>query len=100
LKAREPEEVWREHIRRFAETCHLLLDAGLIVIVTAVELTQSDLSILKTVIDEEKIETVWLGENITTDIDYTIRVDNGNLLDQSTLRIKRLLQEHGVIFQP
>jgi bifunctional enzyme CysN/CysC len=36
-----------EHIRRLAEVAHILLDSGAILIVTAVELNQHDLEILK-----------------------------------------------------
>ncbi|MFZ3069762.1 MAG: GTP-binding protein [Anaerolineaceae bacterium] len=63
----DPEE-WAEHLRRFAEVCHLMLDTGLILIITAVELTNSDVKILKAIINTEVIETVWLGDEITTDL--------------------------------
>jgi len=51
----------REDIRRFAEMAHIILDSGLILIVSAAELTQEDFSIIKTAIDEDRIETVWVG---------------------------------------
>jgi bifunctional enzyme CysN/CysC len=90
---------WRENVRRFAEVAHLFLDAGMIMIVTAVELTQADLNIIKAVIGEEKIETIWLGEDLTTDITYDLIFHHNEPLEEATVSIKRLLQDHGVIFK-
>jgi len=48
-------------VRRFAEVCHLLLDTGLILIVTAIELTSADVKILKTIINTEIIQNYLAG---------------------------------------
>ncbi|MAT42512.1 MAG: adenylyl-sulfate kinase [Anaerolineaceae bacterium] len=99
LKRNQTPGDWRENIRRFAEVAHLFLDAGMIMIVTAVELTQADLNIIKAVIGEEKIETIWLGEDLTTDITYDLIFHHYEPLEEATVSIKRLLQDHGVIFK-
>ncbi|HVN81982.1 MAG TPA: GTP-binding protein [Terriglobia bacterium] len=57
-----------EHIRRLAEVSHVLLEMGAILIVTAVELTQADLGIFETVVLPDRVETIWVGAHITTDI--------------------------------
>ncbi len=44
-----------EQLRRMAEAVYLLLDAGVIVIVTARDLTDDDMGIIKTIVQEEKI---------------------------------------------
>ena len=36
----------QEHLRRLAEVAHILLDAGMILIVTAIELTEEDLDLI------------------------------------------------------
>lgn len=64
----------REHIRRLAEVAYVLLDAGFILILTAVELTNEDFRIISTVINGKQIETIWVGEEVTTDIKYSLRV--------------------------
>ncbi|MEN4042510.1 MAG: GTP-binding protein [Anaerolineaceae bacterium] len=89
-----------EHIRRLAEISHIFLDAGLILIVTAVELTQQDLKIMQAVIDATQIETIWVGDRVTTDINFDTRVQDGELAENSVIQIKRLLQDHGIIFSP
>ena len=92
---------WAEHIRRMAETAHLFLDSGMILIMTAVELTQEDLKIFNTIINPNQIETVWMGDKITTDITYDIQLlgDEENV-ERSVVQLKRMLQDHGVIFTP
>ena len=51
-----------EHLRRLGEVANLMLDAGVILIVTAAELTQDDLELIKTTVDPDRIETVWVGD--------------------------------------
>ncbi|RCW86898.1 bifunctional enzyme CysN/CysC [Halanaerobium sp. DL-01] len=89
-----------EHLRRLAEVSHLMLDAGAILIVTAVELTQSDLEIIKTTVNPQQIETVWLGENVTTDIDYDLHIPEFTSEKEVSAKIKALLQDRGIIFRP
>ncbi len=89
-----------EHLRRLAEVSHILLDAGAILIVTAVNLTQEDLEIIKTVVDSERIETVWIGENVTTDIFYDLHIPVYESYEKAAIIIKEMLQERGIIFKP
>ncbi len=98
LKRDVPGNSSHKHVRRLAEVANLFLDAGLILIVTAVELEQEDLKILQTVVDPSRIETVWVGENITTDIHFDLKVVDSELAENSVVQIKRLLQDHRFIF--
>jgi bifunctional enzyme CysN/CysC len=50
-----------EHFRRLGEIAHLMLDAGLILIVSAAELGPDDLDILKVSVPAEQIVTIWFG---------------------------------------
>jgi len=88
-----------EHLRRMAEVANLLLDAGIILIITAIGLTRKDLEIINNVVDNEMIETIWLGPN-PTDIESGEFIDNLENLDRSLEEIKMLLQKKGVIFRP
>ncbi len=100
LKKHDSSDGWREHLRRFGEVAHLFLDAGQILIVTAVDLTYSDLSILRTVIDEDKIKTVWIGPSTTTDIEFDLVFHTGKSIEEGAVVIKRMLQDAGLIFKP
>ena len=100
LKRDNPGNNWPEHLRRVSEVCHVLLDAGLILILTAVELNQDDLNIIKTIIQPDKIETIWIGDEVTTDINYDIQVSSTLEHEQSVVQIKRMMQDHGIIFSP
>jgi len=90
----------KEHMRRLAEVANILLDAGIILLVTAIEVTQDDLEIIKTIVSSEKIETVWLGENVTTDISYDLRLHQPQHVEESVDQLKAYLQDKGIIFRP
>ncbi len=89
-----------EHIRRLAEVAHILLDAGVILIVTARELTLADLEIVKTAVDPGQLETIWVGDAVTTDLPFDLHLPGGEQAEAAALQIKRRLQDRGVIFSP
>jgi bifunctional enzyme CysN/CysC len=100
LSGLDPQESRREHIRRLAEVAHILLDAGLILIVTAIELTQADLDLIKTIVDGREMPVVWVGQHVTTDLTCDLQVPGADQVEASVAQIKRLLQERGIIFKP
>ncbi len=63
-----------EHLRRLAEVAHIILDAGALLIVTARDLTQDNLEIVKTIVNPDKILTIWTGEEVSTDVSFDIKV--------------------------
>ena len=99
IHAKDPEVFRQEHIRRLAEVVHILLDAGLILLVTAIELTQKDLELIKTVVDEKTIQVIWVGDTVTTDLAYDLKIPGGDQIDQSVTKIKQMMQERGIIFK-
>ena len=89
----------REHLRRLAEVANLMLDAGVILIVTAAELTQADVELIKATVEADRIQVVWVGDTKTTDVAHDLLLsdpDAGDAVEQ----VKRLLQERGIIFRP
>ena len=88
-----------EHLRRLAEIANLLLDAGIILIVTAIGLTQKELEIIQNVVDSGLIEPIWLGDD-PTDIDFSMKVSSLDTIDDTLDRVKGLLQSKGIIFKP
>ncbi|NOX19553.1 MAG: adenylyl-sulfate kinase [Chlorobi bacterium] len=89
-----------EHLRRLAEVAHIMLDSGAILIVTARELSQENLEIIKTIVNPEKIETVWVGEDLTTDIASDLRVPGKIDVSESVSMLKNRLYEKGIVFRP
>lgn len=75
------------------------LFAGAILIVTAVELTQEDLELIKTTVNPQQIETVWIGDKVTTDIDFDLHISDFASEEEAAGKIKGLLQDRGIIFR-
>lgn len=88
-----------EHMRRLAEVANLMLDAGIILVVAAAELTQDDLEVIKTAVQPELIETIWAGETITTDLSCDLHLPAG-ATPESVDQLKAHLQDKGIIFRP
>ena len=89
-----------EHIRRLAEIAHIMMEAGIILIVTAIELRMSDLEIIKTTVNPDKIETIWIGEEGTTDLMCDLYIENTEDVDKAVGIIKENLQVKKIIFRP
>jgi bifunctional enzyme CysN/CysC len=89
-----------EHLRRFSEVANLMLDAGTIVFATATELTNEELNIIRTSINAEQIKVVWLGKEISTDIECDLHLSKNHDLDKSIFSVKKILQDQGIIFKP
>jgi bifunctional enzyme CysN/CysC len=88
-----------EHMRRLAEVANLMLDAGIILVVAAAELTQEDLEVIKTAVHPDWIETIWAGDSITTDLSCDLHLPGG-AIPEAVDRLKAHLQDKGIIFRP
>lgn len=92
------DENHKEQIRRFAEVANLMLDAGMILIVTATGLTESDRKIMNTVIQGE-MDIFWVGDKVTTDIKADMQLEDSDFdYSKNIGRIKTLLKDKGIIF--
>jgi bifunctional enzyme CysN/CysC len=78
---------------------NLMLDAGNILAVTAIELRQSDLDIITSVIPHEQTKVVWMGKNVSTDIRVDLQLGDMTPADAAG-KIKSFLQKDGIIFKP
>ena len=88
-----------EHLRRLAEVANLMLDAGVLLIVTAAALTRADLELITTTVDADRLQVVWVGETSDTDIVPDLLVRDAEA-DDAVDQVKWLLQEKGIIFRP
>jgi bifunctional enzyme CysN/CysC len=89
-----------EHVRRLAEVANILLDAGVILLVTAADLGEKDREVFKTAVGPDRVEVVWVGDHVTTDIAYDVLVPDAESENEAVDRLKRMLQEKGIIFRP
>lgn len=98
IKKPGPDQTHRpEHLRRLAEVANIMLDAGIILVVTAIGLTQHELEIIRSVVDSDLIEAIWLGDD-PTDI-QALHVPNLDNMDQTLETVKTMLQNKGIIFK-
>jgi bifunctional enzyme CysN/CysC len=86
-----------EHIRRLAELVHILMDTGLIVIITALELNLDDLQVIETLVDTERVEVVWVGDTITTDAPIDLQLPGGMSTEAAVRKLLTLLENDGAI---
>ncbi|HOI28588.1 MAG TPA: GTP-binding protein [Melioribacteraceae bacterium] len=90
-----------EHIRRISEVANILLDTGLILIITAINLNMNDLDLIKTSLDNpDKTEIIWVGDEVYTDIDYEIKIPGIINVQESVTKIYKLLLDKGIILNP
>lgn len=89
----------REHLRRLAEVANLMLDAGMILLVTAAALTHDDVELIGATVGAERIETVWLGDTAGSDLGASLVIPDPEAPESVDL-VKRLLEERGIIFRP
>ena len=86
-----------EHLRRLAEVAHIMLKAGVILIITAIELTQEDVDLIRTSIGEDKIEVVWVGDAVTTDIECNTKIKSKFKLEKAIKTMRDLMKDKGII---
>jgi len=79
----------KEHIRRLTEVANIMLESGMILIVSAIELDASDLDVIKTGIPAERISIVWLGNEITTDIPTDLVIEDKDDIQEAVDTIRR-----------
>ena len=89
-----------EHVRRLAEIANLMLDAGMILIASAAELTQDELDIFRTSLPPELVSVVWIGDRITTDISCDLVLTEADSRTRGVDALKTLLEDQGAIFKP
>ena len=98
LDADIPKENREEHIRRLGEVSHLLLDAGLIVVSTASDLTNIEIKTLQTIISREDMLVITIGETTLEDNIVDLRLNSDQEIEENVLKILDLLKSKGVIF--
>ena len=86
-----------EHFRRLGEIAHLMLDAGLVFIVSAAELRADDLDILRVSVPGEQLLTVWYGPAGAAEIATDLSLADGATIDEASAAMTGLLVARGVL---
>ena len=89
-----------KHLRRLSEVSHILLDAGLILIVTASNITYSDLEIMKAIVNPDKISTIWVGKDAPSEVPVDLKFAENINVDESVDLVVKELEGKGIIFKP
>ncbi len=76
-------DIREEHIRRLAEVSNIMIEAGIILIITAIEINREDLKIINTSVNTDRILTIWVGEKNQVDLEYDIYIDSLNDIENS-----------------
>jgi bifunctional enzyme CysN/CysC len=89
-----------EHIRRMGEVVNILLEAGHIVIATAVALDREDIQILRTAVGTDRVFAVWIGDGAEVDGSCDLVLSQQEAENDLVAKLKALLQDHRIIFRP
>ena len=87
-----------EHMRRLGEVANIMTDAGTLLIVTAADLGAKDIDVLSAAFEREHIHTVWLGDEVTADIEPEMHISDASDRQLTVARIKSFMIEKGLIF--
>ncbi|MBF0215791.1 MAG: adenylyl-sulfate kinase [Candidatus Omnitrophica bacterium] len=86
-----------EHIRRLAEVSHIMIDAGMILIVTAIEFSREDIDLIRTSVESDNITVIWVGNKVTTDIEPDLVIERPEDVENSVGKIRRHLAEKNAL---
>ena len=86
-----------EHMRRLAEIANILLEAGMIVLVTAAELTSEDLDLITTGVEPERLRVAWVGPEGSAAVRPDALVDPSQGPEEGIRRLRVLLSEMDAI---
>lgn len=69
-------------------------------IATTDQVPQNDLDIIKTIVDIDNIEVVWVGDSMTTHTSCDLQIREITGMKEAVGEIKKLLQRKSIIFKP
>ncbi|MCD6048346.1 MAG: sulfate adenylyltransferase, large subunit [Gammaproteobacteria bacterium] len=81
-----------EHLRRFSEVLNILLDAGQIVIITALNLTQDEVNFIKEATLCQRLFKIWMGQEKTTDIQENLWIKDKLISPEELVNIQMSLK--------
>ncbi|MBD3248769.1 GTP-binding protein [Candidatus Woesearchaeota archaeon] len=86
-----------EHIRRMGEVAHILMEAGLMVVQTASDLSAEELRSLQTIVDKRDIFVVDVGGNLNDGI-VDLSISGEDSVEVNVMKIMDMLKFKNVMF--
>jgi bifunctional enzyme CysN/CysC len=74
-----------------------MMEAGMILIVSAIELNQDDLDVIYTGIPPERILTIWVGKDKENDLPAAVKLSGSEGIENSVKIIKELMTKQGIL---
>lgn len=90
------EDIGQEHIRRVAELGNIMLDAGLMLIVSAANLSDSDVSLVQELVGGDRVKIVNFSGQ--TELAADVRIDPEASIDDAVKSVKSALSAQRYIF--
>lgn len=87
----------REHIRRLAEIANLMLDAGILLIVSAQQLSREEIDVMATIVEAGRIESVWIGDRDLSDLPGALFLSDLDDEDGNVERVRTWLVSKGIL---
>jgi hypothetical protein len=56
--------------------------------------------VIKTVVDPDRIEVVWVGDHVSTDVSYGMIFGDAEAAEDGVDQVKRMLQDKGILYRP
>jgi bifunctional enzyme CysN/CysC len=81
-----------EHIRRLAEVSNILLDTGLILIITAIDLQPEEIELVRMTCNENEIHAVWVGESSPQGLKCDLTISSNTARDVNIEKILGILK--------
>ena len=86
-----------EHLRRLGEVAHILLDAGVILIVTAADIVDEELDLIRNALDYGRVHTMWLGDPLATATATDLELDAEQPMEEHLRDMLALLRDRHVV---
>ena len=82
----------REHIRRLAEVANILLDTGLILIITAIDLLPEEIELIRLTCNKNEIHTVWVGDSSPQSVKCDLTLSGNTPREENIEKILGILK--------
>jgi bifunctional enzyme CysN/CysC len=90
------EDIGQEHIRRVAELGNIMLDTGLMLIVSAANLSESDISLVQELVGGDRVKVIVMGNKNELTADVELRPDI--TIEDAVKEVKSTLSAQRYIF--
>ncbi|MFH0898706.1 MAG: GTP-binding protein [bacterium] len=88
-----------KHFQKIGEVAHLMLNAGLVLIVTASDCTDQELDVLQSTVIRDFIYIINVGEKNIEDNDIDLNLDLGGSIDKNVEKIFTFMQSNGIFLK-